>query len=65
MRGGRTRESLSKRGAYGKTPMELKQQQKLTREEFDRIASEIRDLVGDKMRNHKEGDAERLLLKRQ
>ena len=46
-------------------PWSSEQQQKLTREEFDRIASEIRDLVGEKMRNHKEGDAERLLLKRQ
>lgn len=44
--------------------MELKQQEKLTREEFDKIAAEIRALVGNKMKNHKEGDAERLLFKK-
>jgi hypothetical protein len=44
--------------------MELKQKQKLTREEFDRITSEIRALVGDRLKNHKEGDAERLLFKK-
>jgi hypothetical protein len=45
--------------------MELKQQQKLTREEFERIASEMRALVGDKLKNHKNGDAEPLLFKKQ
>jgi len=45
--------------------MEIKQHsRKLTKEEFDEIASEIRTLVGDKMKNHEEGDAERLLFKR-
>lgn len=44
--------------------MEPKQEkEKLTREEFDRITAEMRALVGDKLRNHKDGDAERLLFK--
>jgi hypothetical protein len=43
--------------------MEPKQEKKLTREEFDKITSEMRALVGDKLRNHKDGDAERLLFK--
>ncbi len=44
--------------------MVLKQEQRLTKEEFERIASEIRVLVGDKLKNHKDGDAERLLFAR-
>jgi hypothetical protein len=43
--------------------MEPKQEQRLSREEFDRISSEIRALIGDKLRGHKDGDAERLLFK--
>jgi hypothetical protein len=43
--------------------MEPKQEKKLTREEFDELTSEMRALVGDKLRNHKDGDAERLLFK--
>jgi hypothetical protein len=43
--------------------MEPKQEKKLTREEFDKITSEMRALVGDKLHNHKDGDAERLLFK--
>lgn len=44
--------------------MEPKQEAKLTREEFEKISSEIRGLVGGKLKNHKDGDAERLLLKK-
>lgn len=43
--------------------MEPKQEKKLTRAEFDKITSQMRALVGDKLRNHKDGDAERLLFK--
>ena len=43
--------------------MEPKQEKKLTREEFEKITSEMQALVGDKLRNHKDGDAERLLFK--
>jgi hypothetical protein len=45
--------------------MEPKQEkeEKLTREEFERLTSEMRALVGDKLRNHKDGDAERCLFK--
>ena len=44
--------------------MEPKQEEKkLTREEFDKISDEIRTLIGDKLKGHKDGDAERLLFK--
>jgi len=44
--------------------MEPKQaEKKLSREEFEKITSEMRALVGDKLRNHKDGDAERYLFK--
>ncbi len=43
--------------------MEPKQEKKLTREEFEKLTSEMRTLVGDKLRNHKDGDAERYLFK--
>lgn len=45
--------------------MEPKQQkeEKLTREEFDRITAELRALIGDKLRDHKDGDAEEHLFK--
>jgi hypothetical protein len=42
--------------------MELKQDQKLTRKEFEKLSAEIRALVGDKLKAHKDGDAERLLF---
>jgi hypothetical protein len=44
--------------------MEPKQEQRLSREEFDRISAEIRDLIGDKLKGHRDGDAERLLFKK-
>lgn len=44
--------------------MEPKQEEKkLTREEFDKLTAEIHAIVGDKLRGHKDGDAERLLFK--
>jgi hypothetical protein len=43
--------------------MEPRQEKKLTREEFEKITSEMQALVGDKLRNHRDGDAERLLFK--
>ncbi len=43
--------------------MEPKQEEKLSRAELEAMVSELRALVGDKLRNHKEGDAERLLFK--
>jgi hypothetical protein len=43
--------------------MEPKQEQRLSREEFDKITAELRAIVGDKLRGHKDGDAERLLFK--
>lgn len=44
--------------------MELKHEEKLTKQEFDTIASEIRAIVGNKLKNHTDGDSERFLLKR-
>ncbi len=38
-------------------------EEKLTRDELEKITSEIRILIGDKLKNHKDGDAERLLFK--
>lgn len=44
--------------------MEPKQEEKkLSRAEAEKMVSELRALVGDKLRNHKDGDAERLLFK--
>ncbi|MDG6924954.1 MAG: hypothetical protein JRN09_00215 [Nitrososphaerota archaeon] len=43
--------------------MEPRQEKKLTRAEFDKITSQMRALVGDKLCNHKDGDAERLLFR--
>lgn len=43
--------------------MEPKQAQKLSREEFEKITSELRALVGDRLRDHGDGDAERLLFR--
>ncbi len=42
--------------------MELKQEQKLTKKEFEKLSAEIRALVGDKLKGHKDGDAERLVF---
>jgi hypothetical protein len=42
--------------------MELKQEQRLTKKEFEKLSAEIRELVGDKLKGHKDGDAERLLF---
>lgn len=44
--------------------MELKQEQRLTKKEFEKLSAEIRELVGDKLKGHKDGDAERLLFER-
>jgi hypothetical protein len=41
--------------------MELKQEHKLTQKEFEKLSAEIRALVGDKLKGHKDGDAELLL----
>jgi hypothetical protein len=43
--------------------MELKQEKKLTREEAMKILSEMADIAGDKLKNHRDGDAERFLFK--
>ena len=44
--------------------MEPKQEEKkLTREEFDKLTAEITAAIGDKLKGHKDGDAERLLFK--
>ncbi len=40
--------------------MELKRR-RVSEEEFDRITAEIRAIVGTRLKNHKDGDAERLL----
>jgi len=44
--------------------MEPRQARKLSREEFEKVSSEIRALVGDGLRDHKDGDAEKLLLRK-
>ena len=44
--------------------MEPKQEEKkLTREEFDKITVEITAVIGDKLKGHIDGDAERLLFR--
>lgn len=43
--------------------MELKQERKLTKEEFDKLASEIRTIAGTKLKSHKDGDSEKFLFK--
>ena len=44
--------------------MEPKQEEKrLTREEFDKLTAEITAIIGDKLKGHKDGDAEELLFK--
>jgi len=37
-------------------------EQKLTKKEFEKLSPEIRALVGDKLKGHKDGDAERLVF---
>ena len=44
--------------------MELKHDQGLTRQQFDALVSEIRAIVGDKLKNHEDGDSEPFLFKR-
>jgi hypothetical protein len=36
----------------------------LTRAEAEKLVSEMRDLIGDAFKNHRDGDAERLLFKK-
>jgi hypothetical protein len=43
--------------------MESKQEQRLSREDFEKITSELTALIGDKLKGHKDGDAESLLFK--
>lgn len=38
--------------------MQAKQEPKITRKEFERLSAEIRGLVGNKLKGHKDGDAE-------
>jgi hypothetical protein len=44
--------------------MEPKQTQKLSREEFEKITAELTSLIGDKLKGHKDGDAEKLLFRK-
>jgi len=44
--------------------MEAKQEQKISKKEFERLSAEIRELVGNKLKAHKDGDAEQLLLEK-
>jgi hypothetical protein len=44
--------------------MEPRQARKLSREEFEKVSSEIRALVGDGLWDHKDGDVEMLLLRK-
>ncbi len=44
--------------------MELRQEQRITKQQFDTLVSEIRAIVGDKLKNHRDGDSERFLFKR-
>lgn len=43
--------------------MQAKQKHKLTKKEFDKLASEMRAIVEHKLKDHKDGDAEQLLIK--
>ena len=38
--------------------MQVKQEEKVTKKEFERISAELRELVGNKLKDHKDGDAE-------
>ena len=44
--------------------METKQERKLTKQEFERLASEIREITGGRLKGHNDGDAEELLFER-
>ena len=45
--------------------MQLKQKRHLSKEEFDKITEDIRDMIGDRLKNHKDGDSERFLLSKE
>ncbi len=38
--------------------MQAKQEPKITKKEFEKLSAEIRELVGNKLKSHKDGDAE-------
>jgi hypothetical protein len=38
--------------------MQVKQEPKVTKKEFERLSAEIRELIGNKLKGHKDGDAE-------
>ena len=44
--------------------MELKQERRLTKQEFEALASEIRAIVGDRLKKHRDGDSEQFLFER-
>jgi hypothetical protein len=44
--------------------VEAKQEQKISKKEFERLSAEIRELVGNKLKAHKDGDAEQPLLEK-
>lgn len=39
-------------------PCKPSKEPKITRKEFERLSAEIRGLVGNKLKGHKDGDAE-------
>jgi len=41
--------------------MQVKQEPKVTKKEFERLSAEIRELIGNKLKSHKDGDAEAYL----
>jgi len=43
--------------------MELEPPRRLTKEQFDLLAREICEIVGDKLKMHEDGDSEGLLFK--
>jgi hypothetical protein len=44
--------------------MELEHERRLTKEQFEALASKIRAIVGDKLKGHVDGDTESFLFKR-
>jgi hypothetical protein len=44
--------------------MELEHERRLTKEQFEALASAIRAIVGDKLKGHVDGDSESFLSKR-
>jgi hypothetical protein len=38
--------------------MQAKQDSKVTKKEFEKLSTELRELVGNKLKGHKDGDAE-------